>query len=75
MCEQSLLGGIVSATPGTCRERRPALETWSFGGVSGKLVCYENDTGDAVLLWAFDDGHLFAKAVRDDGGMAALLDW
>jgi class 3 adenylate cyclase len=70
-------GGRVSATPGSCRERRPSFETWSFGGISGKLVCYETETGDAVLLWVYDDDErrLFARAVRDDRDMAALLDW
>jgi hypothetical protein len=70
-------GGRVGATPGSCGEHRPAIETWSFGGFSGKLVCYETSTGDAVLLWVYDDDQrrLFAKAVRDDRDMAALLDW
>ena len=54
---------------------RPSSETWSFGGVGGTLICYETDEGDAVLLWAFDDGHLFGRAVRDDRDMDALLDW
>ena len=71
-------GGRVGATPGTCRDEPPAIETWSFGSISGKLVCYETTTGDAVLLWAYDDDEerrLFAKAVREDRDMAALLDW
>ncbi|MBA2264953.1 MAG: hypothetical protein H0W17_01055 [Chloroflexi bacterium] len=68
-------GGIAGATPGICREERPALEAWSFGSTAGKMVCYESRTGDAVVLWTFDDSRLFAKAVRDDRDMAALLDW
>lgn len=68
-------GGLVGATPGICREERPVIETWSFGSSSGKLVCYESSTGDAVLLWVYDDSRLFAKALRDDRDMAALLDW
>ena len=75
--EQALAvhAGLVDATPGTCREQRPTFESWSFGGDTGGLVCYETDEGDAVLLWAFHDGHLFGKAVRDDRDMATLLDW
>jgi hypothetical protein len=71
------LAGRIGATPGSCRERRPSFETWSFGGISGKLVCYETETGDAVLLWVYDDDErrLFARAVRDDRDMAGLLDW
>ena len=68
-------GGIADAVPGTCREKRPAIERWSFGTLAGKLVCYESNTGDAVILWIYDDSQLFAKALRDDGDMAALLDW
>lgn len=58
-----------------CRQQRPTIETWEFGGTSGKLVCYETDRGDAVVLWSFDDRHLFGRAVRDDGDISALLDW
>ena len=68
-------GGLVGATPGTCREARPAIESWSFGESNGTRVCYESDTGDAVLLWVHDDSRLFAKALRDDRDMGALLDW
>jgi len=67
--------GIAGAVPGICREERPAVETWSFGSTSGKLVCYESSTGDAVLLWIVDGSQLFARALRDDQDMAALLDW
>lgn len=68
-------GGVAGAVPGTCREERPAIERWSFGSLGGKLVCYESNTGDAVVLWIYDDSQLFAKALRDDGDIAALLDW
>ena len=63
------------AVPGTCREERPVLEDWSFGTTGGKLVCYESSNGDAVLLWGVDGSQLFARAVRDDKDMDALLDW
>ncbi len=68
-------GGIADAVPGTCREERPAIERWSFGSLAGKLVCYESNTGDALILWIYDDSQLFAKALRDDGDIGALLDW
>ena len=68
-------GGLVGATPGTCREARPAIESWSFGDSHGTLVCHETDDGDAVLLWVHEDSRLFAKAVRNDRDMSALLDW
>lgn len=69
------LGGLVDASPGSCREVRPSTEQFTFGSVSGTLVCYESTTGDAVLTWAHDDSQLFARALRDDRDMAALLDW
>jgi class 3 adenylate cyclase len=69
-------GVNVGATPGVCRDQRPASEEWSFGGVRGTIVCYETEDGDAVLLWVFDDGgHLFGRAERRDQDMGALLDW
>jgi class 3 adenylate cyclase len=67
--------GLAGATPRSCREERPAIETWSFGGASGKLVCYESSTGDAVVLWIYDGSELFGKALRSDRDMTALLDW
>jgi hypothetical protein len=69
------LGGLVGAAPGICREERPSIEEFTFGSVSGTLVCYESTTGDAVLTWVYDDSQLFARALRDDRDMAALLDW
>jgi hypothetical protein len=72
------LGGRIGAAAGTCRDERPSLETFGFGGTSGKLLCYENSTGDAIVIWVYDDDEgrrLFAKAVRDDRDMTALLDW
>ena len=69
-------GGLVGATPGTCRDERPAIEKWAFGNIAGTLVCYESTTGDAVLLWVYDDDtRLFARALRDDRDTIALLDW
>ncbi|MEA2652114.1 MAG: hypothetical protein QOI85_1835 [Chloroflexota bacterium] len=69
-------GGLVDATPGTCRDEYPAIETWAFGDVGGTLVCHETNTGDAVLLWVYDDEtRLFARALRDDKDMDALLAW
>ena len=69
-------GGVVGAAPGTCRDEHPAIETWTFGDIGGTLVCHETSTGDAVLLWVYDDDtRLFARALRDDKDMDALLDW
>ena len=67
--------GVAGATPGSCRQSRPAIEKWTFGGASGQLLCFETTTGDAVVVWIYDGSQLFGKAVRSDGDMAALLDW
>jgi class 3 adenylate cyclase len=67
--------GRVGASPGQCRDGVTAIESWSFGGASGDLVCYATSTGDAVLLWSRDESPLLGEAVRDDSDMAALLAW
>ncbi len=69
-------GGVVGASPGTCRDGYPAIEAWTFGDIGGTLVCHDTSTGDAVLLWVYDDEtRLFARALRDDKDMDAVLDW
>jgi hypothetical protein len=60
---------------GTCNEADNAVERWSFGGGSGRLLCYTTETGDAVLYWTSDQTALLGKAVRDDLDMGALLAW
>ena len=67
--------GVAGATPGNCRQSRPSIENWTFGGASGQLLCYETSTGDAVAVWTYEGSQLYGKAVRSDGDMAALLDW
>ena len=67
--------GVAGATPGNCRQSRPSIENWTFGGASGQLLCYETSTGDAVLVWTYEGSQLYGKAVRSDGDMAALLNW
>jgi class 3 adenylate cyclase len=69
------LSGLVGASPGSCREERPTIEEFTFGSVSGTMVCHESTTGDAVLTWTYDGSQFFARALRDDRDMAALLDW
>ena len=62
----------VGAMAGTCNEADSAVERWSFGGGSGRLLCYTTETGDAVLYWTSDQTALLGKAVRDDLDMGAL---
>jgi class 3 adenylate cyclase len=70
------LGGLVNASPGSCGEEGARIEQFTFGSVSGTMVCYESETGDAVLTWTYDDSQFFyARALRDDRDMVGLLDW
>lgn len=72
----SLQGSRVGAAPGgMCATEVPALEEWSFGPHAGLLLCYQSETGDAVVMWTYDDETLIGKAIRDDLDMAALLAW
>jgi hypothetical protein len=71
----SLQAQRVAAASGKCASEVPALETWSFGSHQGLLLCYETDTGDAVLMWAYAGETLVCKAMRDDRDMASLLEW
>jgi hypothetical protein len=72
----SLQGSRVDAAPGgTCADVVPALERWSFGTHEGMLLCYQSETGDAVVMWTYDDETLLGKAIHDEGDMATLLAW
>ena len=69
------IAGRAEAVGTSCASRIPAVEDWSYGGSSGRLTCYETETGDAVMWWTFDGTDLVGHAVRDDRDMAALLEW
>lgn len=72
----SLQGSRVGAAPGgKCATAVPAIEQWSFGPHAGSLLCYLSETGDAVVMWTYDDETLLGKAIHDEGNMAALLAW
>lgn len=58
-----------------CEASHRALEEWSFGEISGLLLCYSSSDGDAILEWGYDEAAVLARAVRHDGDMAALLAW
>lgn len=65
----------VGAAAGQCASQAPVLERWSFGTHQGQLLCYDTDTGDAVVLWTYDDETLVGKAISDDRDMDSLLAW
>ena len=67
--------GVLEATSSSCATETPALERWEFGESGGRLFCYTTATGDAVLVWSYEDNSLMGKAVRDDQDMAAALRW
>ena len=67
--------GAIDAPNGTCAAATPAVERWEFGDGGGRLLCYTSQTGDAILVWNYDDNNLMGRAVRDDLDMAELLRW
>ena len=67
--------GAIDAPSGSCATATPAVEPWEFGGDGGRLLCYTSETGDAILVWNYDDSSLMGRAVRDDQDMAELLRW
>lgn len=69
-------GGQVGASEGVCTsDHTPILETWTFSGRSGQLLCFTSVTGDAIVYWTYDGTNVLGKAIRDDKDMAVLLDW
>ncbi len=68
--------GQVDAPPGECTEDSvPALETWTFSGRNGQLLCFMSVAGDAIVYWTYQGRDILGKAIRDDRDMGALLDW
>ncbi len=68
--------GQVGASEGVCSsDETPILETWTFSGRSGQLLCFTSVTGDAIVYWTYDGTNVLGKAIRTDRDMAALLDW
>lgn len=69
-------GAQVRAVDGVCTpDETPVLETWTFSGRSGQLLCFTSVTGDAIVYWTYDETNVLGKAIRDDRDMAVLLDW
>ena len=67
--------GVVDAPTGSCSAETPVVEEWVFGESSGRLLCYTSESGDAILVWNYDDGNLMGRAVRDDQDVAEALRW
>ncbi len=56
---------------GTCRSMTEVRSTWE----SGRLACYTNSGGAAVLLYEYDKTGLQVLALRKDGDRVQLYDW
>jgi class 3 adenylate cyclase len=66
--------GAAGAPPGDCAREDLAYTVWSFGPLSGKLLCVATPAR-ARFDWIFDGESLIATAERDDGDRAALYRW
>lgn len=56
---------------GTCRSMTEVRSTWE----SGRLACYTNSAGAAVLLYEYERTGLQVLALRTDGNRVQLYDW
>lgn len=63
------------AAEGDCSLGSRAWQTWEVGPHAGKLYCYTNSDGEAVLEWTFGYEPVYASASRRDGDTAALYAW
>ncbi len=61
----------VKYPDGKCRETSQVRSTWDFG----RLACYANNVGAAVLMYEYDARGLQVLAVRKDGNRIAVYDW
>ena len=64
----------AGAQLGDCATDNRAYSDWSFGLISGKILCVASPAR-ARIDWIFDDEDLIATAERDDGDDAALYKW
>jgi serine/threonine-protein kinase len=56
---------------GKCSRQTGVRSTWA----KGRLACYVNVNGDAVLMYSYDAQGLQVLAVRSDGNSRALYAW
>jgi class 3 adenylate cyclase len=64
----------AGAQPGDCASDDRAYSDWSFGLISGKILCVASPAR-ARIDWIFDGEDVIATAERDDGDGAALYKW
>jgi class 3 adenylate cyclase len=60
--------------PGDCAKDERAYMSWSFGPLTGKLLCVTTP-GEARFDWIYRGEDLILTASRDDGDRAALYSW
>ncbi len=67
---------VLGVQVGNCAETAGRYwETWEAGAHAGKLVCYTNADGAAVLEWTYGNEAIYAVATRRNGDAAALYAW
>jgi hypothetical protein len=80
---QGFYDASVNASPaipdtGNCATGETSEDTWldPQGATTGRLLCYFDDSGSAVLEWTHDRRLIHGEATRPDGDLAALYqDW
>jgi hypothetical protein len=65
---------LTKATVGDCATDDRAYEDWSYGLITGRLLCAASPAR-ARLDWIYDGEDVIATAERDDGDRAALYRW
>jgi class 3 adenylate cyclase len=64
----------AKAAPGDCAIEEVAYANWSFGPLSGKVLCVTSPARSR-LDWIFEGENVIATAERDDGDRIALYRW
>ena len=66
-------------TPNTsCDSNQTVVTTWHITGATtqtGRLLCYDATSGQAVIVWTYDDLLILSQAVRSDDNRRALYRW
>jgi hypothetical protein len=68
---------FVDLPLGDCAKEFPAIGSWSLAGeVRGTDACYtEEETGDALLYWTYDQDEILVRARNARGDSEALYDF
>ena len=65
----------LAVPEGTCGEDSKASMDWEAGAHAGKVMCYVDADGAAVLEWTYGDVPVMGIAHRRDGDQMELWAW